>query len=49
MMGGADNIIARSRKLYDEGRYLHAQEIVRPDDYDQPLGPRTGHAGQEDV
>jgi len=28
MMGGADNIIARGRKLYDEGRYLHAQEIV---------------------
>lgn len=28
MMGGADNITARGRKLCDEGRYLHAQEIV---------------------
>jgi alkyl sulfatase BDS1-like metallo-beta-lactamase superfamily hydrolase len=28
MMGGADRIIARGRKLHDEGRYLHAQEIV---------------------
>jgi alkyl sulfatase BDS1-like metallo-beta-lactamase superfamily hydrolase len=28
MMGGADKIIARGRKLHDEGRYLHAQEIV---------------------
>jgi alkyl sulfatase BDS1-like metallo-beta-lactamase superfamily hydrolase len=28
MMGGADKIIARGRQLHDEGRYLHAQEIV---------------------
>jgi alkyl sulfatase BDS1-like metallo-beta-lactamase superfamily hydrolase len=28
MMGGADKIIARGRRLHDEGRYLHAQEIV---------------------
>jgi alkyl sulfatase BDS1-like metallo-beta-lactamase superfamily hydrolase len=28
MMGGADKIITRGQKLYDEGRYLHAQEIV---------------------
>ncbi len=28
MMGGAGKIIARGRELYNEGRYLHAQEIV---------------------
>ena len=28
MMGGAEKIIARGRQLHDEGRYLHAQEIV---------------------
>ena len=28
MMGGADKIMARGRTLHDEGRYLHAQEIV---------------------
>jgi alkyl sulfatase BDS1-like metallo-beta-lactamase superfamily hydrolase len=28
MMGGADKIIARGRQLHDEGRYLHAQEIL---------------------
>jgi alkyl sulfatase BDS1-like metallo-beta-lactamase superfamily hydrolase len=28
MMGGAQKIMDRSRQLHDEGRYLHAQEIV---------------------
>jgi alkyl sulfatase BDS1-like metallo-beta-lactamase superfamily hydrolase len=28
MMGGAEKIVARGRQLHDEGRYLHAQEIV---------------------
>jgi len=28
MMGGASKITARGRQLHDEGRYLHAQEIV---------------------
>ena len=28
MMGGSEKIMARGRQLYDEGRYLHAQEIV---------------------
>jgi alkyl sulfatase BDS1-like metallo-beta-lactamase superfamily hydrolase len=28
MMGGADKIIARGREFHDEGKYLHAQEIL---------------------
>jgi alkyl sulfatase BDS1-like metallo-beta-lactamase superfamily hydrolase len=28
MMGGAEKIMKRGRELYDEGRYLHAQEIM---------------------
>jgi alkyl sulfatase BDS1-like metallo-beta-lactamase superfamily hydrolase len=28
MMGGSEKIIARGRQLHDEGRYLHASEIV---------------------
>jgi len=28
MMGGAEKIIARSRELHDQGKYLHAQEIL---------------------
>jgi alkyl sulfatase BDS1-like metallo-beta-lactamase superfamily hydrolase len=28
MMGGAQKIMAKGRQLHDEGRYLHAQEIV---------------------
>ena len=28
MMGGAQKIMDRGRQLHDEGRYLHAQEIV---------------------
>jgi alkyl sulfatase BDS1-like metallo-beta-lactamase superfamily hydrolase len=28
MMGGAQKIMERGRQLHDEGRYLHAQEIV---------------------
>lgn len=27
-MGGADNIMAKSRKLHDEGEYFLAQEIM---------------------
>ena len=28
MMGGSEKIMARGRQLHDQGRYLHAQEIV---------------------
>ncbi len=28
MMGGSDKIMARGRELHDEGKYLHAQEIL---------------------
>ncbi|QDT74729.1 alkyl/aryl-sulfatase [Lacipirellula limnantheis] len=28
MMGGAEKILARGRELHDEGKYLHAQEIL---------------------
>jgi linear primary-alkylsulfatase len=28
MMGGSEKIMTRGRQLHDEGRYLHAQEIV---------------------
>ena len=28
MMGGADNIMAKSRKLYDQGEYFKAQEVM---------------------
>lgn len=28
MMGGAKKIMDRARQLYDEGKYLHAQEIM---------------------
>jgi alkyl sulfatase BDS1-like metallo-beta-lactamase superfamily hydrolase len=28
MMGGADNIMAKSRKLHDQGDYFNAQEIM---------------------
>jgi alkyl sulfatase BDS1-like metallo-beta-lactamase superfamily hydrolase len=28
MMGGAERIMARSRELHDEGKYLHASEIL---------------------
>jgi len=28
MMGGADRIMAKGRELYDQGRYLHAVEIL---------------------
>jgi alkyl sulfatase BDS1-like metallo-beta-lactamase superfamily hydrolase len=28
MMGGAEKILARGRALHDEGKYLHAQEIL---------------------
>ena len=28
MMGGADKILARGRALHDEGKYLHAQELL---------------------
>jgi len=36
MMGGAAKIIARGRELYDEGRYLHAQEILNKLVYAEP-------------
>jgi len=28
MMGGADKIMAKGRQLHDEGKYMHAQEIL---------------------
>jgi len=36
MMGGAARIIARGRELYEEGRYLHAQEILNKLVYAEP-------------
>jgi alkyl sulfatase BDS1-like metallo-beta-lactamase superfamily hydrolase len=36
MMGGAERIMARGRELYDEGKYLHAQEILNRLVYAQP-------------
>jgi alkyl sulfatase BDS1-like metallo-beta-lactamase superfamily hydrolase len=36
MMGGAAPILARGRALYDEGRYLHAQEILNKLVYAEP-------------
>jgi len=36
MMGGAENIIAKGRELYDQGRYRHAQEILNKLVYAEP-------------
>jgi alkyl sulfatase BDS1-like metallo-beta-lactamase superfamily hydrolase len=36
MMGGADRIMTKGRELYDEGRYLHAQELLNKLVYAQP-------------
>ena len=36
LMGGAKPIIARGRELYDQGRYLYAQEILNKLVYAQP-------------
>jgi alkyl sulfatase BDS1-like metallo-beta-lactamase superfamily hydrolase len=36
MMGGAEKIMARGRQLHDEGKYLHAQEILNKLVYAQP-------------
>ncbi|HSF79546.1 MAG TPA: alkyl sulfatase dimerization domain-containing protein [Steroidobacteraceae bacterium] len=36
MMGGAQPILARGRALYDEGRYLYAQEILNKLVYAEP-------------
>ena len=36
MMGGAEKIIARGRQLYDEGKYLLAQEILNKLVYAEP-------------
>jgi len=36
MMGGADRIMARGRQLYDEGKYMLAQEILNRLVYAQP-------------
>jgi len=36
MMGGAARIIARGQELYEEGRYLHAQEILNKLVYAEP-------------
>jgi alkyl sulfatase BDS1-like metallo-beta-lactamase superfamily hydrolase len=36
MMGGADKIMTKGRELYNEGQYLHAQEILNKLVYAQP-------------
>ena len=36
MMGGADKIMTKGRELYDQGQYLHAQEILNKLVYAQP-------------
>lgn len=36
MMGGADKIMAKGRKLYDQGQYRHAQEILNKLVYAEP-------------
>jgi alkyl sulfatase BDS1-like metallo-beta-lactamase superfamily hydrolase len=36
MMGGAERIISKGRELYDQGKYLHAQEIVNKLVYAEP-------------
>jgi alkyl sulfatase BDS1-like metallo-beta-lactamase superfamily hydrolase len=36
MMGGADKIMTKGRELYNEGKYLHAQEILNKLVYAQP-------------
>jgi alkyl sulfatase BDS1-like metallo-beta-lactamase superfamily hydrolase len=36
MMGGSDKIIAKGRELYDQGKYLHAQEILNKLVYAEP-------------
>ncbi len=36
MMGGSDKIMAKGRQLYDEGKYLHAQEILNKLVYAEP-------------
>jgi alkyl sulfatase BDS1-like metallo-beta-lactamase superfamily hydrolase len=36
MMGGAARIVAKGRELYEEGRYLHAQEILDKLVYAEP-------------
>ncbi len=35
-MGGADKIIAKGKELYDQGKYLHAQEILNKLVYAEP-------------
>ena len=36
MMGGADNIIKKGKKLFDKGKYLHATEILNKLVYAEP-------------
>jgi alkyl sulfatase BDS1-like metallo-beta-lactamase superfamily hydrolase len=36
MMGGSDKILARGKKLYDQGKYRHAQEILNKLVYAEP-------------
>jgi alkyl sulfatase BDS1-like metallo-beta-lactamase superfamily hydrolase len=36
MMGGADKIMTKGRELYNEGKYLHAQELLNKLLYAQP-------------
>lgn len=41
MMGGADNILAKGRSLYDAGQYRHAMEIVNKLVYAEPDDTRA--------
>jgi alkyl sulfatase BDS1-like metallo-beta-lactamase superfamily hydrolase len=44
MMGGAAKIIAKGKELYDQGKYLHAQEILNKLVYAEP-----GNQGAKDL
>jgi len=41
MMGGAEPIMTRGRQLYEEGRFLHAQEILNKLVYAEPANQRA--------
>lgn len=41
MMGGADNIMQAGQKLYDEGKYRHAQEILNKLVYAEPKNQKA--------
>lgn len=41
MMGGADNIMKKGQALYDEGKYLHATEILNKLVYAEPQNQKA--------